>query len=217
MDKFLQQLARRLQIPDAGIVTADEIADWPKGKLNELIKTGILTEIEHAQGVTCDQCEENCYIEPDIGTYPDGSKTIGVFVCSRRDDIGRIPVDLNRLRQWRINKRKLWQLVYGFESEWQVLWNDDDSEYIPLQEGVNLANDDSITVKMMSRLLKDPDFPVHRMHKGRRCKIHLDEFRKWLKYAQQGKITDKAIEKYLKEIEKRKKAIQKKEGKVIDL
>lgn len=70
---------------------------------------------------------------------------------------------------------------------------------------------------MMSRLLKDPDFPVHRMHKGRRCKIHLDEFRKWLKYAQQGKITDKAIEKYLKEIEKRKKAIQKKEGKVIDL
>lgn len=111
MDKFLQQLANRLQIPDADIITADKIANWPHGKLDELLSEGILTEIEHATGVICDQCEESCYREPDIRTYPNGD-TIGVFVCPSRDDIGRIEVDLDRLRQWKISGEKLEALGY---------------------------------------------------------------------------------------------------------
>jgi len=215
VDKILQQLADRLRIPDAEIITADEAADWPDGKLDELVSQGILTRIENAKGVICDQCEENRYIEPHIRTNPETGETVGVFACMRPDvGIGRFVVDLNRLRQWRINKKKLWQLVYGFKSDWQVLWSDDDSEYIPLQEAVNLANDDSITVKTMSRLLKAPDFPVHRMHKGRRCKVHLGDFRKWLKYAQHGIITDKAIEKYLNGAEKRKKATRRRKARL---
>ncbi|MHC4582703.1 MAG: hypothetical protein ACYS14_14690 [Planctomycetota bacterium] len=43
------------------------------------------------------------------------------------------------------------------------------------------------------------------MQKGRRCKVHLGEFKQWLKYAQHGVITDKAIEKYLEQTEERKK------------
>jgi len=38
--------------------------------------------------------------------------------------------------------------------------------------------------------------------------VHIADFRKWLQYAQHGKITDKAIEKYLNRIEKRKEAIR---------
>jgi len=216
VDKFLEQLARRVQVPDADVVTGDESRNWPKGKLDELISAGILTEIEHANGVTCDQCEENCYIEPDIRTYLDRSKTIGVFVCTRRDDIGRVPIDLNRLRQWQIDKKKLWKLVYGFESEWQVPWDETNTEYFSLKEAVNLANDDSITVRSMSRLLEDLEFPIRRMHKGRRCKVHIADLRKWLQYAQHGKITDKAIDKYLNGTKKRKEATRKKEDKVID-
>ncbi|MCX5638654.1 MAG: hypothetical protein NTX52_13340 [Planctomycetota bacterium] len=210
VDSFLEQLAKRLQVYDADKVTADETKDWPDGKLNELIEAGILTEIEPAKEIVCDQCEENCDIEPEIRENPATGKNIGVFVCSRRDDIGRVPIDLNRLRQWQIDKKKLWKLVYGFESEWQVPWNDNNGEYISLQEAVNLANNDSITVKNMSRLLEDPEFPVRRMHKGRRCAVHIDDFRKWLQYAQHGKITDNAIEKYLNGAEKRKKATRKK-------
>jgi len=37
-----------------------------EGKLDELVKAGILAEIPHAKGVICNQCEENCYIEPEI-------------------------------------------------------------------------------------------------------------------------------------------------------
>ena len=112
MNKFLQQLADRLQIPDADIIAADEIADWPDGRFEELVSERILTEIEHAMGVVCNQCEENCYIEPTIRTYPDGSKTVGVFVCTRNPDIGRIEIDLNRLRQWRICKDKLKEMGF---------------------------------------------------------------------------------------------------------
>jgi len=111
VDKFLEQLADRLRTYDSEIVTADETADWPEGKLDELVSEGILNEIQHASGVVCDQCEENCFIEPaDIRTNPDTGKTIGVFVCPRNPDIGRMEINLDRLRQWRINKDKLQQL-----------------------------------------------------------------------------------------------------------
>lgn len=207
MDEFLEKLAKRLRFPGDEIVSADEIADWPDGKLDDLLSQGILSQIQHTSGVVCDECEERCYIEPDIRKCPNG-ETVGVFICTRNPDIGRIEVDLNRLKQWQVNKKTLWKLVFGFDSEWLVPWDDSDHEYINLQEAVNLANDDLITVRNMSRLLEDPDFPVHHMHKGRRGKVHLGEFRGWLKYAKQGKITDRAIEKYLEQTERRKKDAQ---------
>jgi predicted DNA-binding protein (UPF0251 family) len=103
VDEFLAKLAERLQTPDADTVSADEIEDWPQGKLKELVTAGILTEIPHAKGVICDQCGESHYVEPDIRKCPDG-KAVGVYICP---DVGRIKIDLNRLRQWQINKDKL--------------------------------------------------------------------------------------------------------------
>ncbi len=215
MDNLLKQLAERLRVFDAEIVSADEIKGWPKGRLGKLVAEGILIEVEHAEGVICSQCEENCYITPDIRTNPETSGSVGVFVCTRNPDIGRIEVDLDRLRQWRINTTKLTQLGYLEQViGWQVSWNDDDTNYIPLKDAVNLANDDSITVKKMSGLLKkDPKFPVHHMHKGRRCKLHFAEFRAWLEHAQHGKITDKVIEQYLKGVERRKETAKQKKTK----
>jgi hypothetical protein len=103
VDEFLAKLAKRLQTPGADTVSADEIEDWPQGKLKELVTAGILTEIPHAKGVICDQCGESHYIEPDIRKYPDG-KAVGVYICP---DVGRIEIDLNRLKQWQINRDKL--------------------------------------------------------------------------------------------------------------
>ncbi|MEJ2705601.1 MAG: hypothetical protein P8Z79_24445 [Sedimentisphaerales bacterium] len=213
MDDFVKQLAGRLRTYDSETIAADEMNNWPEGNLHELLSKGILTEIEPAGGLVCDQCEENCYIEPDRRTIPNTGETIGIFVCTRNPGIGRFEVDLNRLRQWRINKKKLWKLVYRFNSEWQMPWDDDNAEYVLLQEAVNLANSDSITLKSMSRLLEDANFPVHHMHKGRRCKIHLGEFRRWLKFAQHGRVTDKSIEKYLKGVRERKEQAQRKKRK----
>jgi len=206
VDELLAKLADRLQIYDSEIITADEITEWPNGKLDELIKMGVLVEVEHAKGLVCRECEEGCFIEPNIRTNPDTGTATGVFGCTRREDIGRIEVDLNRLRQWRISAEKLSGLGYQVQVGWIAPWNETNPQYFTLKEAVSLANDDSVTVKSMSRLLEDLEFPVHRMHKGRRCMIHIADFRKWLQYAQHGKITDKAIEKYLNGAEKRKKA-----------
>ena len=184
MNDFLAKLAERLQIPDADIVSADEIAGWPTGKLDELIEAGVLVEIQHSKEVICSECEENCPIEPDIRTNPETGKTTGVFVCTRREDIGRIEVDLNRLRQWRLSAQKRSELGYQVQLGWIVLWNETNTEYFTLKEAVNLANDDSLTVRSMSRLLEDLEFPIRHMHKGRRCMVHIADFRKWLQYAQ---------------------------------
>ncbi len=115
MDEFLAKLAERLQIPDADIVSADETEDWPTGKLDELVKVGVLAEIQHSKGVVCRECEENCFIEPDIRTHPDTGKTTGVFVCTRNPDIGRIEIELDRQRRWKINSTKLAKLGYATE------------------------------------------------------------------------------------------------------
>jgi DNA-binding CsgD family transcriptional regulator len=112
VDEFLAKLAERLQVFGAGIISAGEITDWPTGKLEELVEAGVLVEIQHSKGVVCSECEENCFIEPDIRTIPDTGEVTGVFVCTRNPDIGRIKVDLNRLRQWKISGEKLEALGY---------------------------------------------------------------------------------------------------------
>jgi len=213
VNDYLAKLAERLQVPEAEIISADETTNWPTGKLDELVEAGVLAEIQHSKGVVCSECEENCTIEPDIRTNPETGEAIGVFVCTRNPDIGRIEVDLNRLRQWRISAQKMSELGYQVQLGWIVPWNETNTEYFTLKEAASLANDDSITVKSMSRLLEDLEFPIQRMHKGRRCMIHIADFRKWLQYAQHGKITDKAIEKYLNGAEKRKEAIRRKKAK----
>ncbi len=90
------------------------------------------------------------------------------------------------------------------DATYEVPWNDNTESYISLTEAVNMANDENITMTKMSRKLKDAEFPVHRMHRGRRCRVLLGDWRKWLKYAKAGKITDEAIDRYIRVIEQRK-------------
>jgi len=112
VDGFLAQLAKRLRIPDADIITGDEVRDWPDGKLEELLAEGVLQEIEHGTTVMCDQCDEHCSIEPQRRTDPQTGKTVGVHICMREEGGGRIEIDLDRLRRWRISRRKLAQIGY---------------------------------------------------------------------------------------------------------
>jgi hypothetical protein len=109
---FLAQLAKRLRIPDADVVTGDEIRDWPDGRLEELLAEGVLQEIEHGTTVVCDQCDERCSIEPQRRPDRQTGRTIGVHICMHEEAGGRIEIDLDRLRQWRISKSKLKELGY---------------------------------------------------------------------------------------------------------
>jgi len=145
VDDFLEQFADRLKTTDADIISADETADWPTGKLDELVKTGVLEKIQHSNGVVCSECEENCFIEPDIRTYPDGSKTIGVFICTRNPDIGRMEIDLDRLKQWRINKAELKKLGYCVETG-----PDPKDEFITVQQASKILSVDRGTISRLA-------------------------------------------------------------------
>jgi len=110
VDGFLAQLAKRLRIPDGEIVTGDEIRDWPDGKVQELVNEGILEQIEPGTTVVCDQCDEHCPIEPPRRTDPRTGKVVSVHNCMHETAGGRIEIDLDRLRRWRISESKLREL-----------------------------------------------------------------------------------------------------------
>jgi len=145
VNEFTERLANRLRVSDADVITADEIKDWPGDKFDELVAAGVLTEIEHAKGVICSESEENCYVEPAVRTYPDG-KMVGVYVCCD-PDIGRIEVDLDRLRQWRINAPKLEKLGYCVDTG-----PDPQDEFITVLQASILLDADKGTI---SRLATD--------------------------------------------------------------
>ena len=112
MGDLLARLAQRLHIPDGDIVTGDEIRDWPDGELLRLLDERILRPIESGRTVVCDQCDERCSVEPQRRTDPGTGKVVGVHLCMHEESGGRIEIDLDRLRRWKINERKLSQMGY---------------------------------------------------------------------------------------------------------
>lgn len=198
----MNQLIRIAESDNSRIVTAWDLREWSEADIQQFEQEEYLLFQGYADTIRCGRCHKGCTVELTMAQYPDG-QTKGVFLCSDEDEGGRIEFEMKELRVWEVNRKKIWKSAYGFNSEWQVPWDDDNPDYIPLQEAVNIADDDSITVKNMSRLLKDPEFPIHHMHKGKRCKVHLGEFRRWLKYAKYGTITDEAIERYIAGIQER--------------
>lgn len=77
----------------------DELKRWPSGALDNLIKSGILQQAQPMSSIECDGCEENC-VMPVI-VYPAQENKPGrAFInCDKRDDIGRIRVDFQRMEQ----------------------------------------------------------------------------------------------------------------------
>lgn len=208
---FWKFLVEHTKLTDSLCISYDELLQWPTDQVEEAKQQGCLVQIDDAEGIICQQCQKHCWKEVEI--KQNNGQSIGSYLCEDEDNSGIITIDINRLQQWKIDKKRLWKQVFSFDSEWRVPWDDNNSEYISLQEAVNLASNDSITVRNMSRMLEGPEFPIHRMHKGRRCNVKIADFKKWLQSAQYGKITDKAIENYLERIEVRKKTAKKRKQK----
>jgi hypothetical protein len=101
---LLEHIFERLSRADSGqeIFGADEAVQWPESALEALIKFGLLERAEPAQIIECDGCERNCFMPVHVRP-PEGNRPARAFIsCDKRDDIGRVPVDMGRLAQWRI-------------------------------------------------------------------------------------------------------------------
>jgi hypothetical protein len=101
---LLEHIFERLSRADSGqeIFGADEVADWPAGALGALVKSGLLGCAEPACVVECNGCERNCFMPVHVRPA-EGNRPARAFItCDKPEDVGRVPVELGRLAQWRI-------------------------------------------------------------------------------------------------------------------
>ncbi len=101
---LLEHIFERLCRADSGqeIFGADEAAQWPGGALEVLIKSGLLERAEPARVIECDGCERNCFMPVHVRPA-EGNRPARAFIsCDKPEDVGRVPVELGRLAQWRI-------------------------------------------------------------------------------------------------------------------
>lgn len=101
VNEVFRAILIRADLPDAQLFAAHEVARWPEGALDWLMRAGILREAEPAEDVLCEECEEGCWIKPNIREDPQTHQRVGTYFCHRNEDIGRFKVDLSRKRQWK--------------------------------------------------------------------------------------------------------------------
>lgn len=111
MNEMLDLILKRADFLDGSTFSADEVSQWPTGGLARLLAAKVICEIDEADGVVCDQCEEACWIKPEPREDPRTGKRVGRCFCRTNEDVGPFTVDLERLRQWQVHMRGLAEAV----------------------------------------------------------------------------------------------------------
>jgi hypothetical protein len=84
----------------AALVSEEELSRWPAEAVRELKAKKLFQRASPAVSVVCPGCEQECVMPvhtPHAGTGAAAS----FVVCDKRDDINRVAVSTERLRQWR--------------------------------------------------------------------------------------------------------------------
>ncbi|MGA7180680.1 MAG: hypothetical protein WBX11_13985 [Thiobacillaceae bacterium] len=84
------------------LFSADEIEEWPAGALGLLVNAGMLQQAHPASVVECTGCEQNCLMPVHVFPAEDHRVARAFIACDKRDDIGRVPVDLGSLKAWQL-------------------------------------------------------------------------------------------------------------------
>ena len=111
MNEVFRAILIRADLPDTQLFAAHEVARWPEGALDWLMRAGILREAEPAEDVFCEECEEGCWIKPHIREDPQTHQRVGTYFCRRNDDIGPFELDLSRKQRWAFSLSGLAKVV----------------------------------------------------------------------------------------------------------
>lgn len=103
----LRFLLARLSEGEEMFLAAFDVAPWPDGVLERLMAAGLLREGPQAESVTCDGCEEYCLQPVHVRPGLEGRPPSILVVCDQREDIGRVHIRLEQLRQWRCDLDQL--------------------------------------------------------------------------------------------------------------
>lgn len=83
----------------AVLISEEELALWPDSAVSALKKAGLISQASPAASVVCPGCEEQCVMPVQTLTADEG-RVVSFVVCDKRDDISRVPVPVEGLRQW---------------------------------------------------------------------------------------------------------------------
>jgi hypothetical protein len=94
----------------AALVSDEELSRWPEAAVRELKAQKLLVKASPAGSVVCPGCEQECTMP--VHTVSAGPGTANSFiVCDKRDDINRVQVSAERLRQWRCGAEAVGRFV----------------------------------------------------------------------------------------------------------
>lgn len=94
----------------AALVSDEELSHWPAEAVRELKSQKLLVRASPAGTVVCPGCERECTMP--VHTVTDGKgKADSFIVCDKRDDISRVEVPAQRLRQWRYGAEAVGRFV----------------------------------------------------------------------------------------------------------
>ncbi len=110
-----EYLIMRVRLTGQDILAYDEISGWSTEEVKELEKRGYIMQVEDADGIVCDQCDERCYKTVETRKDLRSGNMIGTFFCEDEDNGGPVSVDLVRLQQWKIEPDKLKDSPYWQE------------------------------------------------------------------------------------------------------
>ena len=108
---LLEYLEKKAKLSGDICISYDELAEWSAEQIEQAKQLGCLVQTDDAEEIICRECPKRCSKEIEIRQKEDQS--VGVYFCEDEDCAGLIQIDLKRLQQWQINKKKLSQLGYG--------------------------------------------------------------------------------------------------------
>ena len=92
------------------LVSEAELSEWPADAVRQLKAQKLLAKASPAVSVVCPGCEQECTM-PVHTVFGRAGKAASFVVCDKRDDINRVVVPAERLRQWRCDAAAIADLI----------------------------------------------------------------------------------------------------------
>uniref|UniRef100_A0A7V4XUT9 Uncharacterized protein n=1 Tax=Acidobacterium capsulatum TaxID=33075 RepID=A0A7V4XUT9_9BACT len=101
LEALLELLGRMGASEGGAVLVSDaELSRWPTEAVRKLKSQKLLVRASPAVSVVCPGCKEECTMP--VNTMPAGKGPAASFVvCDKRDDINRVTLPVDSLKQWR--------------------------------------------------------------------------------------------------------------------
>ena len=106
-NELLEKILATLNHHDKALFSYEEVTAWPPAVLDCFITSGLLECASPTHTTICDGCEQHCIMPVEVLPALNNRPAQAFIGCDQRDDIGRIPVDLDSLKQWQTTTQSL--------------------------------------------------------------------------------------------------------------